>query len=241
VEGDQLVSIVIPTYREEDYLEKLLISIKNQTYSPIETIISDASEDDSFALEKALADQYGAFIMNDGKLSVAYGTNAGAGCAKGSILLFIDADCIMANDYVERMVNVLNNGAYMAHGIDLICDGSVLNLGLNVAWGEFFKPSSYTTGRGAALRTEDFWFVGGYSEDLDPTKGTRHDPNLSGRHDLEIARKIIREFGRGSVVIDRDAVVATYARRPVMGFGGGKVWDHRGYRSGKKVDGESWE
>jgi len=38
-----LVSVIIPALEEQDYLPKLLMSIQNQTYEPIEVIVADSS------------------------------------------------------------------------------------------------------------------------------------------------------------------------------------------------------
>lgn len=50
-----LVSIIVPVFNVEEYLERCLISIKNQTYSNIEVlIVNDGSTDNS----KAIAEKY---------------------------------------------------------------------------------------------------------------------------------------------------------------------------------------
>ena len=41
-----ILSIVIPTYNEEEYLPKLLESIKMQSYSDYEIIVADANSND---------------------------------------------------------------------------------------------------------------------------------------------------------------------------------------------------
>jgi len=55
----KLVSIVIPTYNEEDVIEKLLQSIKAQTYPEIETlIIDDDSSDNTVKIAKKYSKVY---------------------------------------------------------------------------------------------------------------------------------------------------------------------------------------
>lgn len=87
---EPLVSIIIPTYNEENFLPKLLRSIKRQTYRNKEVIVADAKSRDK---TRELAASYGAKVVEGG--AVAAGRNNGARCAKGDILLFLDADVIL--------------------------------------------------------------------------------------------------------------------------------------------------
>ncbi len=81
-------SVVIPSYREEKYIEKLLQSIKRQTVQPMEVIVADRYSGDK---TREIAKSYGCKIVEGG--SAAKGRNAGAAASKGEIIIFIDADC----------------------------------------------------------------------------------------------------------------------------------------------------
>ena len=48
------ISIIIPTYNEEEYLPKLLESIKSQDFTDYEIIVADAQSDDNTILEISL-------------------------------------------------------------------------------------------------------------------------------------------------------------------------------------------
>lgn len=85
-----MVSIVIPTYNEENFLSKLLRSIKRQTYRNKEVIVADANSKDK---TREIAEFYGARVVRGG--SVAIGRNNGAEHAKGDIILFLDADVVL--------------------------------------------------------------------------------------------------------------------------------------------------
>jgi len=87
---EPMVSIVIPTYNEENFLPKLLRSIKRQTYRNKEVIVADARSTDKTG---EIAEFYGAKVVAGGP--VAIGRNNGAEHARGDIILFLDADVVL--------------------------------------------------------------------------------------------------------------------------------------------------
>lgn len=84
-----MLSIVIPTYNEEDYLPHLLASLRAQTYHDMEIIVADAHSTDR---TRAIATAAGCRVVDGGLPGV--GRNAGAQVAKGDLLLFLDADVV---------------------------------------------------------------------------------------------------------------------------------------------------
>ncbi len=84
------ISIVIPTYNEENFLPILLRSIKRQTYRNREVIVADANSSDK---TRGVAESYGAKIVAGGQIAI--GRNNGAKHAKGDIILFLDADVVL--------------------------------------------------------------------------------------------------------------------------------------------------
>ena len=93
------ISIIVPTYNEEKYIEANLKSIKNQeTDLDYEIIVSDCKSNDK-TIE--IAKKYAGKIVISEKRSPAYARNTGALAAKGEILVFIDADTQILPDYLE--------------------------------------------------------------------------------------------------------------------------------------------
>ena len=82
-----MLSIVITTLNEEEYLPGLLNSIKEQNFNDLEIIVSDAGSKDKTA---EIAKKYGCKVVKGGLPSV--GKNNGAKKAKGNIIVFMDAD-----------------------------------------------------------------------------------------------------------------------------------------------------
>ncbi|MBI5680557.1 MAG: glycosyltransferase [Methanobacterium sp.] len=94
------LSIIIPTYNEESYLPELLQSIKDQKYSDYEIIVADAGSTDK---TREIAESFGSMVLDGGHPAV--GRNSGAKMAKGEYLLFLDADVILTEDYLETALN----------------------------------------------------------------------------------------------------------------------------------------
>ncbi|AEG18833.1 MJ1255/VC2487 family glycosyltransferase [Methanobacterium paludis] len=94
------ISIIIPTYNEEDYLPKLLESIKNQEFRDYEVIVADANSKDK---TREIAESYGCKVVEGG--IPAIGRNRGASVAQGEYLLFLDSDVILTAGYLESALD----------------------------------------------------------------------------------------------------------------------------------------
>ena len=94
-----ILSIIIPTYNEEEYLPVLLDSIKKQNFEDYEVIIADANSTDK---TREIASEYGCIITEGGMPAV--GRNNGAKIAKGEYLLFLDSDLKLTDDYLRDTV-----------------------------------------------------------------------------------------------------------------------------------------
>jgi len=93
-----MLSIIIPTLNEEKYLPGLLRAIKRQSFRDFEVIVSDGGSEDkttsivqenNFKLVRGSKDRRHPSIQR----------NDGAKIAQGDILLFLDADTILPDDY----------------------------------------------------------------------------------------------------------------------------------------------
>ena len=94
-----ILSIIIPTYNEEDYLPVLLDSIKEQNFDDYEVIVADANSKDR---TREIAEEYGCIVVDGGLPAV--GRNNGAKVAKGDILLFLDSDLKLTDDYLRDVI-----------------------------------------------------------------------------------------------------------------------------------------
>ena len=94
------LSIVIPTKNEENYLPRLLESIRSQVFSDYEVIVADAASTDR---TREVAVKFGAKVVEGGLPGP--GRNRGAEAAQGDRLLFLDADVVLpSEDFLSDML-----------------------------------------------------------------------------------------------------------------------------------------
>jgi len=94
------LSIIIPTFNEEEYLPKLLESIKKQDFTDYEVIVADAKSNDN---TKEIAKSYGCKIVDGGLPGI--GRNKGAEVAEGELLLFLDSDLELTDNYLKNVID----------------------------------------------------------------------------------------------------------------------------------------
>ncbi|HUI71299.1 MAG TPA: glycosyltransferase, partial [Spirochaetia bacterium] len=94
-----MVSIIIPTYNEEEYLPRLLKSIKAQDYRDCEIIVADNSSRDG---TRRIARAHGARVVAGGVPGI--GRNRGAQAARGEFLLFVDADTVLPEGFLTSIM-----------------------------------------------------------------------------------------------------------------------------------------
>lgn len=104
-----LISVIIPIYKAEKYIEKCVRCILTQTYQNLEVIlVEDGSPDSSGVICDKLA-------AEDGRIRVIHKENGGAATARnagleimtGEYIAFVDADDYMEADYIEILYDLL--------------------------------------------------------------------------------------------------------------------------------------
>lgn len=102
-----LVSIIVPVYNVEDYLDACLNSIKQQTYEHLEIIvIEDGSIDNSQQVLKAhLKDCRIQLINHDKNSGLSAARNTGIKAASGDYMMFVDSDDIIDLRVVETCLH----------------------------------------------------------------------------------------------------------------------------------------
>ena len=126
------ISVIVPVYNVEDYLERCVESILQQTYAHFELIlINDGSTDSSGQICDHLASQYGNIkahhIENAG---VSNARNMGIQLATGSWVTFIDSDDFVTQDYLTTLASAVEgvNVGFVIAPLHHIKNGIVTDL-----------------------------------------------------------------------------------------------------------------
>ena len=102
------VSVIIPTYYRYEYLDDLLKNLRSQTLPPLEIIIADQTplQDRPPEFYKQFDSKIIKFINFD-KPSLTVPRNIAARKSKGNILLFLDDDIVVRDDFIESHIRVM--------------------------------------------------------------------------------------------------------------------------------------
>jgi glycosyltransferase involved in cell wall biosynthesis len=97
------VSVILPCYNNEKYIEDCLSSILNQSYSSFELfVVNDGSTDKSLELIKGIKDKRITLINNPNNKGAAYARNLALSQAQGEFLFFTDSDCVVDKEWVQN-------------------------------------------------------------------------------------------------------------------------------------------
>ncbi|WP_261089068.1 glycosyltransferase family 2 protein [Streptococcus mitis] len=111
-----MISVIVPVYNVEEYLEECLDSIQHQTYTDIEVIlVNDGSRDGSQAICERYCHQDPRFhLINQENQGQSAARNHGVTASRGELITFVDSDDVISTKYLE----VLNE--YMNEDIDIV-------------------------------------------------------------------------------------------------------------------------
>ena len=111
---EPLISIIIPVYGVEEYLNQCLESVVNQTYANLEIIlVDDGSKDNCPAMCDGWANK-------DSRIKVVHKENGGLSSARnagldiftGEYVAFVDSDDYIAQDMYELLYSRAKEGNY---------------------------------------------------------------------------------------------------------------------------------
>lgn len=151
-----LISVIVPIFKVEDYLDRCVSSIVNQTYPNLEIILVDDGSPDHCP---AMCDTWAAkdarikvIHKQNGGLSDA--RNAGMAAATGELLGFVDSDDWIAPDMYERLYQHLteDHSDMAACGVEMVWEDGTDSRMLT-------RPGSRVLEREEAMRAiiEESW------------------------------------------------------------------------------------
>lgn len=118
---ESMISVIIPVYNVEMYLDKCLNSITHQLYTNLEIILIDDGSTDNSGI---ICDNWS---QKDSRIKVIHKKNEGAGKARnigldnaqGDYVAFVDSDDYISIEMYEKLVNIFNRD----ESIDIVeCD-----------------------------------------------------------------------------------------------------------------------
>jgi len=120
--SNTMLSIIVPAYNEEKNIEKCLRSIfkclENLDINYEVLVINDGSTDRTSDIVKNLMKEYNNLRLIDRKENKGYGYTVIEGLreARGDIILYIDADCVIEQNSISKIINHFRKGADAVFG-----------------------------------------------------------------------------------------------------------------------------
>lgn len=168
--GGTLVTFVVPAYNEAHRVANILDSINRQAHRNVELVLIDDGSTDG-TLERA-AECSGAIrvrtVRHPSPRGVAAARNTGARSAAGDVLVFMDADLTLPDDFADRIL------AHYAAGADYVLVGSRV-VDTAAAPSRYLqseheialaKPELQRSSQAFSVRRKVFWKVGPFREDI---------------------------------------------------------------------------
>lgn len=136
-QNNPLVSVIVPVYNVEQYLDECLYSIRQQTYENLEIIVvEDCSTDKSLeVLSKHLNDQRIKLIRHEKNSGLSAARNTGIDAAKGDYIMFVDSDDLVHLSLIELCVKyaIVNDADLITYNFKAFEDGIKLSLQLDLS------------------------------------------------------------------------------------------------------------
>lgn len=98
------VSVIVPTYNEEDVIKRCLKSLDKQNYKDFEVIVVDDGSTDK-TLERIQDTRCEIRVFKQRHKGAGAARNRGAKHAKGDILVFIDADMTFDKNFIKKLID----------------------------------------------------------------------------------------------------------------------------------------
>ena len=163
------VSIIIPAYNEEKYLPSCLEAINGLSRHPRDyevIVVDNGSSDDTCGISRS----FNATVLQDASKTVAGLRNLGAEHAKGRILAFIDADCVVAKDWMDATLRYAADADVSIWGGPPVPPSTASwvqrSWFLMVANRAMIEESDWIGAVNLCVEKALFWKIGGFNEAL---------------------------------------------------------------------------
>lgn len=108
----KLVSVIVPVYNVENYLDKCIESLIKQKYDNIEIILVDDGSTDRCGsiCDKAAEFDSRIKVLHQKNKGLSEARNVGIKCARGEYICFVDSDDYVEESFIERMIEAVEDG-----------------------------------------------------------------------------------------------------------------------------------
>ena len=207
-----MISVILPIYNVEPYLEKCLNSILMNTYRDLEVIcVNDGSTDGcSYILSKWQAIDSRIIVINQDNKGLAVARNTGLDAATGDFIAFVDSDDWIHPKYFQSMINCMNqNNADM-----VVCRSLKFNIGDEIEIDYSLEPHFH---RLSAIQ----FYRGGYTRyqiwgkllRRRDVEGVHFAPEVHCMNDTLYNLRIITSLNNPKVY-ETDSIMYYYLQRP---------------------------
>ncbi len=205
---EELVSVIIPTYKRIAKLKKCIASIKKSTYKNIEIIV--INDDPNVDITKDLMMYQVKLLQNKKNMYASYSKNLGARMSKGKFLFFLDDDNILDKYAISKLVEMYNKKRFGILGpVMYNKNGTLWFSGGKMDWIKF-NPTKIKSNKiliktdtmpnAAFISKKIFMQVNGYDESF-PIHG----------EDLDLPQKLLK-IGFESFVYKKAVTVHDYGK-----------------------------
>ena len=106
---NDLISVIVPVYNVELYLQQCIDSILNQTYSNLEIILIDdgSTDNSSIICDINLEKDHRIKVIHKQNGGLSNARNVGVKNAQGKFVAFIDSDDYISEDYIEVLYRLI--------------------------------------------------------------------------------------------------------------------------------------
>jgi glycosyltransferase involved in cell wall biosynthesis len=160
------VSLVATVKDAVPHVRAFLASVEAQTRTPDEVVIVDGGSSDGTA--QLLREAPGITLIEEPGSNIARGRNVAIRAAAHDVIAVSDADCVLAPDWLDRILGPVERGADVSMGVYRALTGSFFEAcaaAISIKGPEDIDPSSYMpSARSVAFRRDAFERGGRYPE-----------------------------------------------------------------------------
>jgi glycosyltransferase involved in cell wall biosynthesis len=166
------ISIIIPALNEEKMIGRCLESLARLAFARerFEVLVVDnGSRDNTLAIAESFKDRLNLGILQKTGVRISALRNLGAGAALGDILAFLDADCVPAGDWLDRILELASSDGAGVLGAHYLLPEDSSWVGRT--WHRYQEAPksgevSHVPAGDLIMRREDFLGLGGFDETI---------------------------------------------------------------------------